>query len=530
MRRWVETYREELVTGIIGGLLMALSFPPFATRVFSCIALVPLFRYFLVGAGRKTGTRQRGDRTGGAARRGFVLGYAAGFAFFMMLLYWIANLIPASSARMPWLMVPALVLLVLYLSCYPALAMLALALLKQRRGVGALAAAPALWSLMELARSRGELGFSGGIISNALARYPVAIQGLSFYGPFGLSFVLVSANLLAAAALFGRSKGGRLWALVLLVVLVSGHLAWGRWEMNRIEGDRKELGTTIAVVQPNMDLAFKWQKAYRDSVFGQIDRLTRDAAGRGAGLVVFPETAAPVSFRFSSLYRERLRVTAIKAGAELLIGHIDHETRDDEWSSFNSASLFEADGTIRATYGKVNLLPFGERIPFSQYLPILSRLDFGQANFLPGAEAIIFDSDAGRFGVMICFESTFSHFARTYVRGGADFLVNITNDGWFGSRRGPLQHAETAILRAVENRVPIYRAANTGVSMIVDPTGIVRERIGLDLPGIILNRGYRAGHPSFYTRYGHLVFYVAALGSLAVPFAAGIFRRPTRRA
>ena len=517
MKRFAMTYRDELVTGALGGVLMALSFPPFPTRVFACVALVPLFRYFYLSSMASVGSSPGSGKGDRPLKRGFLLGYTTGFFFFLILLYWISNLIPASSARIPWLMVPAVIVLALYLSFYPALFTLLLASLTRRWGRIALAAAPALWVLTELARSRGELGFSWGILASALAVHPVAIQGLSLYGPFGLSFVLVLVNLLLATALCHGSRRFRATAVAAFILLVAGHLVWGQQEIGRIEREGSGSGVTIAVVQPNVDLAIKWKKEYRDSVLSQIGHLTQEAADRGAELIIFPETSAPISFKFSGFHRELLRASAFRAGAELLVGHIDHVAKDEEWHSFNAASLFEADGTMQATYGKVNLLPFGERIPFSQYIPPLKSLDFGQANFLRGEEAVVFESIAGRFGVLICFESTFSHYARDYVRNGAEFLVNITNDGWFGSRRGALQHAETAILRAVENRVMVYRSANTGVSLVAEPTGKVPKRIGIDVPGMIMHEGYRSKRLPFYTRHGHLLFTVAAALSLAVP-------------
>ena len=163
---------------------MAFSFPPFPTRALACIALVPLFWCFYRAAPRASSRDRGGHVSDRPLKRGFVLGYTTGIVFFIILLYWISNLIPASSARMPWLMVPAVIVLTLYLSLYPALFSLTLAALVRRWGRIALAAAPALWTLTEFARSRGELGFSWGILASSLAVHPEAIQGLSIYGPF----------------------------------------------------------------------------------------------------------------------------------------------------------------------------------------------------------------------------------------------------------------------------------------------------------------------------------------------------------
>jgi apolipoprotein N-acyltransferase len=197
----------------------------------------------------------------------------------------------------------------------------------------------------------------------------------------------------------------------------------------------------------------------------------------------------------------------------------------DDWVVYNAAGLFNGNGKLVSIYRKVNLLPFGERIPFSQYLPLLGRLEFGQANFRPGSEPTIFESSAGTFGVLICFESTFANYTRNYVRNGAGFLVNITNDGWFGSRTGPLQHVESAVVRAVENRVSLVRAANTGVSLQVDPAGRILRRIDLDIDGAISARLYRPSGMTFFTRYGHVPFLAMALLNLIAVAAANLIFR-----
>jgi apolipoprotein N-acyltransferase len=521
MKRWYDEFREEMLTGGIGGLLLAFSFPPYSTRVFVCFALVPLLRYHIVRIDRPLVVA--GDGTG--LRRFFFVGYLTGFVCFMLMLHWVANLIPASSASMPWILGPAVVILSLYLALYTGLFSLATAALARRWGRAALVAVPALWALTEFMRGRGEIGFPWGLLSSALAVYPEAIQGLSIYGTFGLGFVIVMINLLIAAAFFMRSRRVRAFSLVLLIAVVVGHLAWGRAEIRRVEKEGKPLGGTAAIIQPNLDLAVKWKRESRDSIFADIAQLTHEAAGKGASLVIFPETAAPISFRFATVYRELLRQTAMRERVDLLIGHVDHTEIDGEWHAYNSASLFESDGALQATYHKVNLLPFGERIPFSQFFPVLSKIDFGQANFLPGKEAVVFETGVGKFGVLICFESAFSYFARDYVSSGADILVNITNDGWFGSRRGPKQHAELAILRAVENRVPLYRAANTGISMVVEPTGRISARIALDKRGMILTRSYRDSGPSFFSRHGHATFFVMTAVSLAAVLLVGAIRR-----
>jgi len=532
---WISRYRDEIFAGVLSGLLLALVFPPFPTRYLVVFALVPLFWYFIRlarGEVRDIGSRavasEDARRKGSyLVKRSLVVGFSFGVAFFLILLYWVSNLIPASSARMPWLLIPGLILLVAYLSCYSALFSVALSFLIRRIGLVALFAAPALWSLTEIARSRGELGFSWGILPYALALYPHTLQGLLVYGPFGLSFLLVLVNLLLSFALFGRTRMGRVVSFTIAIIIAGAHIGWGTWEMNqydaRLEGRERE--RDIAVVQPNVDLGIKWRPEYRDSVFNEIDRLALEAFARGARVVIFPETAAPVSLSHAHFYRERLKILAMKLGVDILIGYVDHEPAGAGWRAYNSAGLIDSTGKLTDQYNKVNLLPFGERLPYSQYIPALSRLNFGQANFEPGKEQTLFESQVGKFGVLICFESIFSDYTRRYVLNGADFLVNITNDGWFGSRRGPIQHAEMAILRSVENRVTLVRAANTGISMVVDPMGRVRQKIDLDLEGILMDTIDRSSGLSFYCRNGHLIFYIMVLINLAIVMVNPIFWR-----
>lgn len=514
---WIGRWRAELFAGITSGLLLALSFPPFPTRFLAAVALVPVLRYYL-----------RDGRF--AWRRSLALGFILGAAFFATLLFWIVKLIPESGATMPWVLGPALAILVAYLSCYTAIFTVALSILRNRFGATALFAAPALWSLVEFARSHGELGFSWGVLANALAVYPDAIQGLSVYGPFGLSMVLVFLNLFIAYAFFGASRRRRLYAAAAFAVVACGHLLWGSSEIARFDKALADAapGDTVAVVQPNVDPGLKWDPAYRDSLFRQMEKFTVQAAREGASLVVFPETAAPVSFKASPQYLGLLEYIARSNGIDILTGYVDHTVVGDAWLAHNAAALITRDGALAGNYHKVNLLPFGEKMPWSQYFPFLSKADFGQANFIAGHKQTIFDSKAGKFGVLICFESTFSDYTSSYVRDGADFLVNITNDGWFGSSRGPIQHAEMAILRSVENRVPLFRSAYTGVSMAVDPVGRVHEHLGLLREGMIRGVVSRAAGRSLYTRHGNAIYFAMVLANLALVGMPLATRRPRR--
>ena len=512
---WIGRWRGELLAGLSSGILLALCFPPFPTRFLAAVALVPVFAYFL--------------RVGRLSwKRAFAVGFLLGVAFFTTLLFWILKLIPASGVTMPWIMGPALALLVAYLSCYTAVFTLVLSRLTNRLGAGALFAAPALWSLVEFARSHGELGFSWGILANALAIHPLAIQGVSFYGPFGLSLVLVFLNVCAAWALFARGRGARLAAVAAFIAIAGGHLLWGSLEISCYDRTKVRLDgeNSVAVMQPNIDLARKFDPAFRDSVFTQMEKYSVAAGQHGAQLIIFPETAAPVSFKVTPRYLGWLEAIAHGSGVDILTGYVDHTVKDGVWIAHNAAALISKEGILAGNYHKIDLLPFGEKMPWSEYFPALSKLDFGQANFIAGKKQTVFVSSAGKFGVLICFESTFSDFTRRYIQNGADFLVNITNDGWFGNNQGPVQHAEMAILRSVENRVTLFRAAYTGVSMIVDPVGRVEQRLGPFTEGMIYGSAERGAGLTIYTKYGSVIYFLLVAANLALVCVSLLARRP----
>ncbi|MDD3643773.1 MAG: apolipoprotein N-acyltransferase, partial [Candidatus Krumholzibacteria bacterium] len=367
-RSFLIRWSEEILAGVSGGLLMALSFPPYPTRALSLVALVPLFRYFL----RVWPAYPAERRT---LRRGFAAGWIFGIVFFLVLLYWITNLIPASSVNLRWVLVPGLILLVAYLGLYTGLFTLSLGALHRRRGGAALLLAPAIWAVTEQMRSSGELAFSWGIIASSLAPYPVAVQGLASAGPFGLGMLVVLVNLLIAAILFGRGRMLRAGALAALAAVIAASLAGGAARIDRIDGRiaAGDLSADVAVVQPNVDLALKWKAFYRDSVFVEIEQYADKASALGARLVIFPETAAPVSMSHHLLYRDWMKRIARGAGANVYIGYIRHEKEGERWISYNSSGLFDSTGLLTAQYDKINLLQFGERIPFSQHFGLLER-------------------------------------------------------------------------------------------------------------------------------------------------------------
>lgn len=490
--RWYRVFppRSALFPSFLSGVLLLLAFPPYSVPGIAAVALVPL----LVALVRRRYTRAESFRAG----------FFCGATFFILLLWWIKDLLPWANVTIPWLMTPALILLVLYLALYPAFFCLLLRVISGGRRGLALATAPALWTLLEMVRSRGEIGFPWGVVGYSLSDFPRMIQSASIAGVFGLSFIILASNSFFAAAISVRGAARRALLAAAGIVILLANAMVGNALMPRENETPVHETARIAVIQPDIDLQIKWNQAYTDSIFRLYEQLARKLKPLEPELYVFPETAAPVYIRYESRYRRRLIRLALDLGSPVYIGYLDarRDSRTNELNVFNAAGLFAADGTLSQQYEKVHLLPFGEALPLSWRFPILKKINFGQGNFQPGTVLDPITAGTRKFGTLICFESIFPGLSRRYVRQGVDFLVNITNDGWFGDTPGPVQHAQMCIMRTVENRRSLVRSANTGISMVVDPWGRIVSSLGLDRMGTLVEPVIVLRERTIYSRTG----------------------------
>jgi apolipoprotein N-acyltransferase len=487
-----------VLSAVASGALLALAFPPASLGPVGFVALVPV----VVALYKKPHPRKHFFKTG----------YLFASAFFLGHLWWIVKLVPSSSITMPWLMTPALILLVAYLSVYPALVFWLLSILGRGSGIASVLIAPALWMIGELARSSTELGFSWGVIGYALARYPVLIQTANVVGLFGLGAMVVLVNMIWSRVFLVKSSRARAVYFVAGAALVGLVTVHGARTITKFSNQTPAQQTAVAIAQPNVDLRLKWDPAFTDSTFRLIERFSREAAGYGAKMIVFPETSAPVYLKFQPNYLNKISRLTRELDMAIYIGFLDgrYDGPNDSLNIYNSAALFDTDGAF-VQYDKTHLLPFGEAIPFAWKFPSFKNLDFGQANFHPGPYREPAPSSAGALGAMICFESIFPDIARELVANGAEVLVNITNDGWFGMTPGPYQHNDMAILRAVENRRYLVRSSNTGISMVVDPVGRIVASLGLYREGVVVDSISARRDKTIYTRFGDRPVVLAAV-------------------
>ena len=502
------------IPAVVSGVLVTLSFPTVQLGWLAFVALTPVLSAFA--------------RVKPTGREAFRTGFLFGGTCYLTMLWWIVKLIPTADVTIPWLMTPALVILVLYLAVYPAFFFLILSSVTRYRRVALLLMAPALWVLLEGVRARSELGFPWGSMGYALSYTPPLIQGAAFGGLPFLSFLVVAVNALFAVLFDGGRVRVRAIAGFAGVAIIAATWGFGQYAMSTANTGATR-PVRVSVVQPNVDLALKWKPEFRDSTLRLIQRLTHEAAASGAELIIFPETSAPVYIDGnrvdSRTYRDTLSSLARTTGVPLFIGFLDYRrvgTQGDV-NIYNSSGVFRPDGTYEK-YAKMHLLPFGEALPGSQRFRWLRKINFGQANFEPGEAHAPIRTGPLAITPLICFESVFPDLCERGVRGGTELLVNITNDGWFADTPGPYQHAQMSVLRAVEFRRWLVRSANTGVSMVVSPTGEVKQSLPLFEEGILTaNVGALSGQ-TFYALHGDRTVLFACLVLGAV--AALVGRRP----
>src|SRR5436309_315013 len=261
----------------------------------------------------------------------------------------------------------------------------------------------------------------------------------------------------------------------LTVALAAGLVAfvvdYGYWRLDPRNNPTNEHSLRIGLVQPNIDQAQKWDVAFRRQSIDRYKKLTGQVV-QEVDLVVWPEAATPFFFDVETDYREELLRFVRERGVPLLFGSPALDSKSEGSPRlFNSAYLVSSTGTVLDRYDKVHLVPFGEYVPLKPVFFFLNKLVVGLGDFVPGSDPRVMSGPSGHLGVVVCFEVIFPNLVRQFVDRGAYYMVTITNDAWFGRTSAPYQHFAMVVFRAVENRVPCARAANTGSSGFIAAEG-----------------------------------------------------------
>lgn len=495
---------------VISGLCLAASLPSLEIAPLAWIGLIPLLMAI----------------RGRSLRAAFGLGWVTGTVFFLGTCYWIIHTIGHYTNVPVPLAAGVLLLMSSVLGCYHGAFALGLRWFEMRR-LPAVWLAPALWVTLEWLRGWFFIGFPWAALGYSQYRFHSLVQMVEVTGVYGVSAVLVLFNVVVAAVLLAHGSGARrnlpaLATLTLLVVLLVGA---GRWRAVALDALPAAGTLRVGLAQGNVAQDQKWDPAFQAETMERYRRLTVEAARERPGLIVWPETAAPFFFQEPGPQRDEVLTLARQTGTPLLFGSpAFHQLPSGRLEQLNRAYLVLGDGREAGTYDKMELVPFGEYVPFQSIFFFVSHMVTAVGNIGPGLVPTVFALPGARFGTLICYEGVFPALTRRFVADGANFLVNVTNDAWFGQTSAPYQHLAQDTFRAIENRVPMVRAANTGISAIVDADGDIRWQGPLFETLWHVDEIHWTGVRSFYTRFGDVFVWACALAT-AVAIAYGLARR-----
>jgi apolipoprotein N-acyltransferase len=423
--------------------------------------------------------------------------------------YWTSDTV-ATFGGLPWLVaIPVTFLLVLYMSLYLGLSSAVAALIIQRFGPIGLLMAPVTWVSAEYARAYLFGGFPWIPLGNAVVSLLPLAQLASVLGVYGLSWLLALLNALFAFA--AMTSGRRRTAAVMAAVgLVAATSLWGALRIRDGRLTREGTALTVALIQGNVPQDEKWDPSRAGAIFDRYLRMTREAAAAGAELIIWPESATPFYFDEDPVSALRVRQLVSEIRTPLLFGTDEVEPGSPP-KYYNSAFMLNEAGTTAAVYRKMFLVPFGEYVPFGTLLTFVGPLVEAVSAFSPGQRVTMLPVNGHMMSTAICYEVVYPHLIRRGVLEGAELLTTITNDAWYGGTSAPFQHFDLAAMRAIEQGRYLARAANTGISGIVDPYGRVTVRTGLFETTAPLGEVRFIQERTVYARIGDLAAQLAVL-------------------
>ncbi len=480
------------------GLALGMAFPKFDFSALAWVAFVPLF-YAI-----------EGEPLG----RVFGWAFLAGFASFATSMYWIVvPLHDFAGVRFELAILPML-LLAAVMAIFSGFAVWIGAAAARRLRISIVITMPIAWAAVEWLRTYFPIGFPWNLLGYTAYQHLELIQFAEFTGVYGISALIVFFNAVVYVVIFRRGASRtQALSLATLTGLMIAILGFGAWRLADLRGEKPAGTIRAAMVQADIPQSLKWDPNFLPQSFKIYQDETTAIAKRGADLIVWPEAAAafyfqpddryPAEFASDAAYRNALLALARSTGVPILFGAPALSVRDGRLGFYNRAYLVSAKGDVVAHYDKMQLVPFGEYVPFRAVLGfIVNRVVPGMGDMFAGTEQTLFPLDGAKLGILICYESIFPDLTRREVKAGAEVLVNITNDAWYGKSSAPYQTLAMAAMRSAETKAPMIRAANTGITAVIKPSGEITESTPLFKRGTEI--GVVAWRPvrTFYTLAG----------------------------
>ncbi len=505
-----------ILGSILSGILLALSFPGFSNSSLAYIGLVPL----MFAAQRVSG------------KKAALLGLLAGFVFFMISMFWLRNLTGrVEGAALKASALLGYAVLALYCALYFIPAAVTLSVCVRRWGMGSwrknlriMFSFSMVWVASEYLRGFLFTGFPWNPLGVSQYSSPALIQIAAWGGVYMVSACIVWMNAALFITLNQYIQGLRARKYRAHVELMLGLLPTAlaaSYGLNTLFNKPVLLQPIhVALIQPNVAQTEKWDREKDQEIRTRLEELT-EAATRlgGLDLVIWPETAIPDFIRVSRPGQALVKRT-VGRGVPLLVGAMDVEFSESGRTYFNSSLLYGTNGTMIAKYDKQHLVPFGEYVPFPGLMGKFTPVDI---DLRGGTESTLLPlRGKASFSVLICFEDIVAPLSVKAVRNGARWLVNQTNDGWFDPSAQSEQHLAHAVFRCVENRIPMARCCNTGVTCAIDAYGNVTRRLDPRVKGFTTADIYPRPvglEETFYTRHPDAFAKFSLLAAATVAFA-----------
>ena len=528
-----------LLAGLTG-LMLTASFAPFPLDWIVWLSLIPL----LISLENKS------------LSDAFKIGLFAGLFHYLTLIYWIVNVLSRYGNLNPIVSLAALLLLSLYLSCYMALFALAVAIFKKNRLFSLWGAST--WVALEYAQSYIMTGFPWCLLGySQYTRLPL-IQISDIAGVYGISFVIVLVNCALYKAtsrafikkmpahtseyksetgmhdhntLMRKRKTINRHTLthsgietLLTFFLVGCVLLYGYSRLKEKENTSSNGGELrVVIVQGNIDQSLKWDVDFQEETVSIYKKLSLGSVDFKPQLIIWPETALPYFFQDPSDLSQEVFEVATKTNANILFGSPAYEKQNESIFYYNRAYMISKKGVVDY-YDKVHLVPFGEYVPLKKYIPFVHRLVPAAGDFSTGKKVKLLHSPGLKIGALICFETIFPDIARKLSTQGAELLVNLTNDAWFGRTSAPYQHLSMAVLRCVENGLPMVRAANTGISAFICANGKIITTSKLFSREALQTMIKLTRKKTFYSQIGN-IFAILVTVTTVIKFLCIVIRR-----
>jgi apolipoprotein N-acyltransferase len=460
---------------VLSAVFLIICQPPISLFFVAAFALVPLL--FSLKASRK--------------KHNFAVGFFAGVLCYLGLVYWVVVAMNTYGGITVPLALLTLLLLVGYMALYMGLFTFLIGHLRDRYSVPVSISGPPLWVVLEYARGILLSGFPWSNLAHSQYNFLSFIQIASVTGTYFISFLLVAINCFIYDVL--RQKRFPFAYGSIVIALLAVCLVFGSFRLK----DHTSGDIPVSIIQGNISQDIKFDEAYKNFIINNYTSLSLEH-GEETPLVIWPETAMPFIF-LSDKSRSTIESIPQNLSNSLLFGTI---SKDSRGRFYNTAYVIGKRGEMQGEYSKVHLVPFGEYTPLATYFPFLEEISVAAGNFFSGPNHSPISSDVGKIGMLICYEGVYPYISNDTVSQGAQVLANITNDAWFGKSSAPYQHFAFYIFRAIETDRFVIRAANTGISAIIDPRGRTLAKTGIFQPAVLKGFFSLRNTKTVYVSYG----------------------------